>query len=135
MEKGKIWEKYRGNRIPFRAYNVSDFWGFWNEYTVVAIFSTGRFFLRFFYHESEENHTRLNVGRPRKIDRFATREIDLDSRRKRGVEWRMGGGGGWTRRVNVCHSKKKKKRKKISKILQGLDGLRNENPNSCDYCT
>lgn len=39
------------------------------------------------------------------------REIDLDSRRKRGVEWRMGGGGGWTRRVNVCHSKKKKKKK------------------------
>lgn len=31
--------------------------------------------------------------------------------------------------------KRKKKRKKISKILQGLDGLRNENPNSCDYCT
>lgn len=30
---------------------------------------------------------------------------------------------------------KRKKKKKISKILQGLDGLRNENPNSCDYCT
>lgn len=60
------------------------------------------------------------------------------SRGERGSGW----GGEWVvvevgqeelRSATSVSKKKIKKRKK--KILQGLDGLRNENPNSCDYCT
>lgn len=91
--------KYRENRIPFRAYNVSE--GSETN-TVVAIFSTGRFFLRFFYHESEENHARLNVGRPRKsIDLLRAKSISIrEERGNGGGEWVVV--ESWTRGVNAA---------------------------------
>lgn len=84
--------------------------------TVVAIFSTGRFFLRFFYHESEENHARSKCWTTQKIDRFATREIDLEEKggvggvEKNGWWWRLEE----LRSATSVSKKKKKKEKKRS---------------------